>query len=451
MREARAFAPPCPQLDDSDSVIGNEDCLYLNVWTPFDAPPGSALPVLVFIHGGGHVQGSTSNQLSDGTYLYDGTGLATRSRAVVVTSAYRLGVFGFLSHPALAAESPDASSGNYGTRDLVAALGWVQRNIAHFGGDPGRVLVFGESAGAVETCMLVVSPLASGLLSAALMESGGCTARTRADAEAFAGQLASAAGCAGAADVPACLRALPTATLVNAIPARAEVVGAQSGYQPSVDGVVLPEAPMERLEAGRHNHVPLVVGANADETGRSVPLVMSEAEYAAAVRALTGGSQALANLILAQYPVAAYGGNARKAYVAVTSDSKFICTARRVARAAARGQSEPVFRYFFTHPFDNASPLVRTFGAYHGIELLYVFDHLDALGYTPTPGERILGDAIVTYWRSLGASGDPNDTTLPSWPSYDPATDPYLQLEDPIGSGAGVRPAQCDFWDSLFP
>jgi para-nitrobenzyl esterase len=404
VREARAFAPPCPQLDDAGSVVGEEDCLYLNVWAPVDAVASAALPVLFFIHGGGHVQGSTSSQLADGTYLYDGAGLAARARAVVVTSAYRLGVLGFLNHPALAAESGEGSSGNYGIRDLAAALGWVQRNISHFGGDPSRVLLFEESAGAVETCMLLVSPLATGRFSAALMQSGGCSARSRPEAEAFGEQLVGAALCAGAADVPVCLRGLPAATLVHAIPATASVVGAQSGYQPSVDGAVIPEPPMERLEAGRHNHVPLVVGANADETGRSVPLVMTEAEYEAAVRALLGGNQALTSLVLSRYPVSAYGGSARRAYVAVTSDSKFICTARRVARGAAHGQSEPVFRYFFTHPFSNGSTLLRTFGAYHGIELMYVFDRLGALGYSPTVGEVGLGEALIAYWRNLAAT-----------------------------------------------
>jgi para-nitrobenzyl esterase len=451
VRDALTFAPPCPQLDDANAVVGSEDCLYLNLWAPVDSLPSSALPVLLFIHGGGHVQGSTSSQLADGTHLYDGAGLAARAQAVVVTSAYRLGVLGFLNHPALAAESPEGSAGNYGIRDLVAALGWVQRNVSHFGGDPGRVLVFGESAGAVETCMLLVSPLAVGRFAAALMESGGCSARARSDAEAFGEQLVGAASCAGAADVPACLRGLSAATLVNAIPATASVVGAQSGYQPSVDGVVIPEPPMERLEAGRHNHVPLVVGANADETGRSVPIVMTEAEYEAAVRALLGGNQALTNLVLLRYPVSAYGGSARQAYVAVTSDSKFICTARRVARAAAHGQTEPVFRYFFTHPFSNGSSLLRTFGAYHGIELMYVFDRLDALGYSPTAGEIDLGEAVVSYWRTLAATGDANGASLPVWPLFDPVTDTFLQLDDPITAGSGVRTAQCDFWDSLSP
>ncbi len=451
VRDTRAFAPPCSQLDDADAVIGSEDCLYLNVWIPANALPSSALPVLFFIHGGGHVQGSTSTELSDGTHLYDGAGLATRAGAIVVTSAYRLGVLGFLNHPALAAESSEGSSGNYGIRDLVAALKWVQRNITRFGGDPGHVLVFGESAGAVETCMLVISPLATDLFSAALMESGGCAARSRSDAEAIGGQLATAAGCAGTADVLACLRGLPAPTLVNAIPARAEVVGASSGYQPGVDGVVVPEPPMQRLEAGRHNHVPLVVGANADETGRSVPLTMTTPEYEAAVRALVGGSQVLTNLVLAQYPVSAYGGNARKAYVAVTSDSKFICTARRVARAAERGQTEPVYRYFFTHAFANGSGLLRTFGAYHGIELMYAFDRLDTLGYSPTPGERTLGEAIIASWRNLAATENPNGGSPASWPLFNPTTDTFLQLEDPIVPGAGVRTTQCDFWDSLSP
>ena len=448
VRDAAAFAPPCPQLDDDGAFTGDEACLYLNVFRPA-AVAGGPLPVLFFVHGGGHVQGSTSVALPDGQALYDGGALAAARQAVVVTAAYRLGALGFLGHPALAAVA-DGATGNYGTRDLVAAIGWVQRNIAAFAGDPTRVMVFGESAGAVQTCMLLVSPLASGLFSSALMQSGGCTAHTVGEAEALAGELATNAGCADAADVAACLRALPAETLVRAIPPDVSVVTPGRGFKSAIDGVVIPEAPMERLAAGRHNHVPLVVGANRDETGRSVPLVMSELEYRAAVHALVP-SPLVAEAILARYPSSEYGGNPRRAFVALTSDANFICGARRIARAAVAGQAEPVFRYHFTRALENGSPLVLSWGAYHGLELFFVFDRLTASGYTPALDELSLAATMQGYWRHLAAAGTPADPALPPWPDYDFASDRTIELGVPIATVDSVRTEQCDFWDSLLP
>jgi len=446
VRDAAAFGPRCPQLDAADNVAGDEDCLTLNVWTPADYSPASGLPVLVFIHGGGHVQGAASEQASDGTYLYDGARLATGARAVVVTLQYRLGALGFVAIPALGGESPSGVAANFGLLDVIAALQWVSRNVASFGGDPTRVLAFGESAGAVETCMLVASPLATGLFSAALMESGACVASPRSVAEAFGDGFVTAAGCTDAADVPACLRGLPLAAVVQAVPAHASVAGRGSGFQPAVDGLVLPDLPESLLAAGRHNRVPLVVGANSDETGRDAPMLASEAEYRAAVLALVGGIQALADAVVQRYPVAEYG-TPRKAYVALTSDAKFICTARRAARAAASGGSR-VWRYFFTHALDNGGAVLHSLGATHGLELAFVFDHLDIAGYTPSAGERALATGIVASWGRLAANGDPAGPGA-SWPPYDTARDPFQQLEDPLAAGEGVRTAQCDFWDSL--
>lgn len=449
VRPAVQFAPPCPQRDATGAVTGAEDCLFLNVWTPADATTASRLPVLFFIHGGGHVQGSAAVQLGDGTFLYDGGRLAAASRAVVVTAQYRLGALGFLAHPAFAVDSPRGTAGNYGTLDLIAALQWVGRNPGAFGGDPRRVLVFGESAGAVETCMLLVSPLAHGLFSAALMQSGGCPAASASRAAQFAGEYAQAAGCGKAGDVASCLRALPVEALLATLPPEVSVVKPSSGYGPHVDGVVIPDQPMELLDQGRHNRVPLVVGANRDETGREAALIVTEAQYAAAVLALVNGSSLLAGTILAAYPVSEYG-SPRLAFTALTSDANFICPARRIARAAAQRQVEPVYRYLFTHPPDNASAAVRALGAVHGMELLYVFNALDAQGYRPSPGEVELAAFMGASWRQLAAAGDPSPPGGPAWSSHQLEDDPFMELTTPPAPGEGARSTQCDFWDSLL-
>jgi para-nitrobenzyl esterase len=448
VRAATAFASPCPQIGFGGAVVGAEDCLYLNLWVPAEQPAGAALPVLFFIHGGGNVQGAASDQLGDGSFFYDGAALAASRQAIVVTMNYRLGPLGFLALPELAAESPHGSSGNYGILDQVAALEWVRSNIASFGGDPARVLAFGESAGALDTCMLLASPLAAGLFSSALMQSGACVAMTNADARAFGAQVVAACGCAAASDVAACLRALDGNAVVAALPQPIDLAGKQGGYQPSVDGWVLLEPPLDALAGGRHNRVPVVVGANSDETARAVPLI-TEAQYQQSVLQLAGNSQLLADRILAEYPSSEYGGSPRRAYVALTSDAKFICTARWAARALAAGQEEPVFRYYFTHPYTNGTAGLLQLGAYHAAELPYVFGNLGIAGYVPTAGELALGATIQGYWSRLAATGDPNGEGAVAWPSYDAASDPFLLLDDPVAAGAGVRARQCDFWDSL--
>lgn len=445
--DATAYGPQCLQLDDAQKPTGSEDCLTLNVWAPAGASPGAPLPVLFFIHGGGNIAGSTSEQLPGGAYTYDGQALAESRNAVVVTFEYRLQAAGFLSLPALDAESPRGASGNYALLDQIFALGWVQRNIHAFGGDPARVLLFGESAGALDTCAVLASPLAKGLFSAALMESGGCAAMKKSDAQAFGATVVTGAKCDGAPDVLACLRALTPEALVTAVPATVDIAGKQSGYQSNVDGWVLPDAPLDAITAGKHNHVPFVVGANHDETGKTVGQ-MDEAEYEAAVLSLAGGAQAVANEILAEYPSSSYA-SPRAAYVALTSDLKFICPARKVARAAVKAQAEPVHRYFFTHVSDNGSAATKAFGAFHGYELLFVFDHVTASGYTPSAGETALASAIGGYWSRLAAGGDPNGEGAVAWPLYDATKDSFLQLDDTIAAGEGVRTAQCDFWDGL--
>jgi para-nitrobenzyl esterase len=440
-RPATAFGRSCLQMSPQGRMIGGEDCLTLNIWAPKE---GTGRPVLFFVHGGGNVQGGSAESVA-GADLYDGEALSERAAAVVVTANYRLGALGFLAHPALAAERK--VSGNYGLLDQIAALAFVRRNIAAFGGDPDRVLLFGESAGALDTCALLTSPLARGLFQAALMESGGCAATPRAEAEAFGKMFASATGCAAAPDVPACLRGLSPETILKTYPYQADVAGKPGPYGPHVDGEVLPEPPLEVIAAGRHHRVPLIVGANADETSRAVEN-LSEEYYRRAVYALVNGNKAAGDQILAQYPVAEYG-TPRKAYVALTSDVKFICPARTVARTALRGQHEPVYRYHFTTALKGDARLTPL-GAWHGLELLFVFQHLTVAGYAPTPAESALAVAMAGYWGRLAERGDPNGPEAAAWPRYT-AADPYLRLDSSaITAGQGVRTRQCDFWDRFL-
>jgi len=452
---ATTFGSACLQLDAADAtkVIGAEDCLTLNVWAPSSATPSSALPVLFFVHGGGNVQGSAS-ETRNGVALYDASLLAAATNSVVVTINYRLGPTGWLAHASFA--DAHGSSGNYGTLDQIAALGFVQRNIAAFGGDPARVLLFGESAGAVNVCALLTSPLAKGLFASALMESGGCTATPSATARSFADGFAQKVGCTSG-DVAACLRAVDATTIELAFPETANVAGAaQSDFEPNVDGTVLADMPMNVLLAGQHNHVPFVVGSNANETGQAIvaqfPAGMTMTQYQAAVLGYAGGNQTLANAAMAEYPLADYGNDPRAAFIALTSDSKFICTARYVARAAAAHQSEPVRRYFYTHHLDGKpiGAAVMAAGAWHGQELLPLFRHMAIAGYTPSAGEAALSDAMDGYWSRLAATGDPNGGAGATWPLYDASTDAVMLLDDASMAGAGVRTAQCDFWDQTF-
>lgn len=445
--QADAFGAACPQIAlDSDGepagVSGEEDCLTLNVWIPdsVDEPR----PVLFFIHGGGNVQGSSAQTTPDGVAVYDGSALAAQQDVVVVTANYRLGWLGYLVHDDLAREAGGVS-GNQGLRDQLLALDWVQRNIAAFGGDPTRVMVFGESAGAVNVCNLVASPLAAGLFSSAIMQSGACTAAGEAQQQSLADDLVAAAGCDTDAQPIACLRALGAEALLLSLPTVADVVAVGAAMPgPVIDGALLPSHPIDIVESGAHNHVPIVVGVNSDETSRWVGPIASEAAFDAALLAYAGGNQPLAALIEAQYPVSDYDGSYRRAFVALTSDAKFVCTTRYTARAFDIGQAQDVYRYYFTHALDG-DPLLAALGAWHGLELAFVFGHLDVGGYLASPAEAQLSLAMGSYWAAF-AGGDAE-----AFVPWEPATDPYLQLDDPISTGSGIRTAQCDFWDTIYP
>lgn len=441
---ASAYAPVCPQIDrDSGLPEGDEDCLAVNVFTPKASFPAGRKPVMVFIHGGGNVIGSAREEVEPGRLLYDAAALAESTGNVVVTLQYRLGPLGWLVHPALDAEAADARSGNYALEDLVAALKWVQRDIAAFGGNKDRVMIFGESAGGLNVCALLATPAAAGLFDAALIESGGCVADSRSKALATGATLADNAGCGTASDVAACLRSRTPAELLAALPADASIVGSQAPYQPNVDGTMLPAAPLDQIRSGQHNRVPVVIGTNADETGRDVPLVFSDAQFQVV---LTGAfPNPLVRAQVASLYSAANFGTARRAYVALTSDLKFICPSRTIARALVASQSEPVYRYFFAEVPDSANS--GAYGAVHGLELLYLFGVLDIRGYTPTPAERSLSTSMQMYWGSFAAAGVPDAAGAAAWTRYETVRDNYLLLDSAaLAMGEGVNTNRCDFW-----
>jgi para-nitrobenzyl esterase len=451
VREAAAFPPPCLQMNPTRGVIGSEDCLYLNIWTPSSATPES-LPVMVFIHGGGNMSGSTSEMPVPGVPTYDGQALAERGNVVVVTVQYRLNTFGYFVHPALDSESPAGTSGNYGLMDQLAALRWVQDTIRAFGGDPARVILFGESGGATDVCALYASPLAAGLFRAALVESGGCGGLPKSQVQEWSAKTVAKTSCAAAPEVLTCLRALDGASLVKAMDSTTVDQNGRvvTPTGPTIDGDVLPDSPLALMSRGQQSHVPFIVGTNASETASPIfrlPATVSAAQYEQFVRNLFPSQ---ANQVLAEYPLADYPSG-RDALVAVTTDFQFTCPARTYARAAASNQSEPVYRYFYTQVMQGGAAQTAAIGATHGYELFFVFQHLQALPtYRPTASDTALEAAMLGFWTSLAAAGEPNAAGgSVAWPAYDTKTDSYIDLGTPVVAGAGVRTAKCDFWDAL--
>ena len=424
VRDATQFGASCPQ-----STMGNpflppgtisEDCLYLNVYTP-TSHNGSAggRPVLVWFHGGGLVQ--------DGGRNYDGTKLAADG-AVVVTINYRLGALGFLAHPALASR-PGGAAGNYGLMDQQAALRWVQRNIAWFGGDPDNVTIAGQSAGGLSVLAQMVSPGARGLFQRAIVQSGtfALNQRPLAAAEAAGQTFATAVGCAD--QTAACLRNVPVSALVSNY--GTEIPG-------TVDGAVLTQPIGMALARGQFAQVPVINGITHDEEllfvaglgitvsqGTNIPLAgdpNDPANYQANIAQALGVTDTRAAAIANEYPLSAYL-NPVVAFSLLVSDASFACPALQVDRwTAARGV--PTYAYQFNDdnaPLNILPPDKQHLGlSTHGTELPYLFDQPNApfpVTRTLTPDQQALAASMRTDWASFAASGNPSTRALP-WPSF---------------------------------
>ncbi|RPI29939.1 MAG: carboxylesterase family protein, partial [Actinomycetota bacterium] len=441
VRTCVRYGPSCPQPQGdglSFFPLGetDEDCLYLNVWTPDGTADGAPkLPVMVWIHGGGFSTGSGSLD------VYSGVNLA-RLGAVVITVNYRLGPLGFLAHPGLSGEDPAGASGNYGLLDQIAALEWVRENVAAFGGDPENVTVFGESAGGMSICDLMVSPPAEGLFARAIVQSGpfdssgaGMDAvRPLAEAEETGRELSRRLGCDEAPDELAALRAVPVGRLLRAAERTVPRGPGGLGFVPVIDGVVLPGDPAALFAAGELHDVDLLVGANADEANLFL-LGMRGATAAQLTTYVRRLYEPDDDAVLELFPDDEHGSRKAALSKAVTVMG-FIAPARFAAASVAETGAAAYLYHFVRVP-----PAVGDLGAFHGLEIPYVFGNpvlvLDVTG--GVDGE--LSRAMMRYWVSFARDGDPNaasgtgeqsDAALPSWPAYDPATDRCLILDAEI-------------------
>ncbi|HEX7880245.1 MAG TPA: carboxylesterase/lipase family protein [Candidatus Eisenbacteria bacterium] len=447
IRDALAPGVICPQPKAIIWPIKDpqgEDCLTLSVWAPAGEPESNSgrWPILLWIHGGGFSTGAGS------TIFFDGEELA-RLGAVVVTINYRLGPFGFLAHPAFSAESPDKVSGNVGLLDQVAALEWVQRNGAAFGGDPECVTVFGESAGAASIARLLVSPKAERLFHRAILQSGHARGRNRwlrkevpgfEAAETVGTRIAAALGCSDVGPVAetACLRAkTPAEVLVAADPAQG-LYGGGIKFAPIVDGVIIPDDPERLFAAGRFHRVPILIGTNADEgsifTGAT--RMTTRAQFDGMLRRRFGP---LADEAARLYPVAA-DADVEPALNRLITDASFLTPARALARQVATVQPDKVWMYHFTR----VSPAGRKNGrgAFHAAEVSYVFNRVgNTLAYDDT--DRAVARAMSRTWVEFARSGRAN------WSPYSPDTESYLDIGDTLSERQHLRREACDLIDRV--
>lgn len=444
--DATKKGPFCPQLSalGSSPMAGtSEDCLSLNVWTPSIAP-GSKAPVLFWIHGGGFILGSGAEATYDGQLLSEATG------AVVVTINYRLGPLGFLAHGALAAEDAGhPSSGMYGFEDQRAALAWAKANIAAFGGDPGNITLFGESAGGISTCLHLLSPASKGLFHRAIIESGPCSVGASATAkenELQGAALAKAVGCEDPTTELACLRGKKADELLVALPGKKGLIGGDGvNWFPMVDGINLPDQPALLLDAGQIEKVPVILGTNKNEGTLFFAIgatAADDAEYEALMSSVFGGQGAA---IVAHYPSASFG-SAKDAAAEAFGDGAFVCPTRRTARALAKA-SVPTRLYHFTHA---PKALFPNLGAFHSTELPFLFGNA-YLGITLDEEEQALSKAMIGYWSRHALSGDPNGEGALAWPSFELGSDTHLVLDLQLSTASGLKSADCDFWDGILP
>ncbi len=456
VRACTEFGPACSQTDRL-GMYGlklpktSEDCLHLNVWTAAGSGDDKR-PVMVWIHGGGYISGWSSQP------SYDGEAFA-RKGVVLVTINYRLGPFGFFGHPLLSKESEQNVSGNYGMLDQIAALRWVQRNIAAFGGDPDCVTIFGESAGAGSVSFLCLSPLSKGLFHRAITESGSVIwnmthlrrASPRGESvEATGERLAAMLVGEAAGDVIGALRAIPSDELLAKANPGLGISGNEEsiGFGPAVDGWILPDYPAILYQKGMQHDVPLLAGTNADEGTlftMQTPYKTVE-EYRDSMRKLW---RQHADDILGLYP-AETPDQIRSAMSRYIADSWFVGPTRAMIRAMENVSSR-AYLYHFTRVQETG--MLKGFGAFHASEIAYVFNTSGSFSGSPEQAsetDRRLADGMITYWTQFAKTGDPNVNGLPEWPAYETASDKHLELGDTIRVGSGLHKEACDELDRIM-
>jgi para-nitrobenzyl esterase len=427
-RKATGFGATCPQLPAGwlPNLPWNEDCLYLSVWTT-QLSASAKLPVIVYFHGGSNTAGYS--QLTPlGPAL-------SRLGVVVVSANYRLGPLGFLAHPALTAESEHHSSGNYGLLDQLQALKWVRENISRFGGDPHRVTVMGQSAGAVDVCLLMSSPLAAGLFQRAIMESGDCQGVFNEDirtpiryneisgtGEGAGEQLANDLGVAPGRDTLLALRSIPVEEILKAWSKDRKI-----HFAAVVDGWVVPEQPRKVFAEGKQVLASVLVGSNANEaTVFGHNDLKTVDQYKNYLRDDTGR---YSDQEFQAYP-ARSDTDVPGQSLQLENDS-FAYGAYSMARAMTRA-GQKAYLYCFTYvETGKRAPL----GAYHGLELNFLSGEFPT-AWEHSRDDEELGAIMRAYWTQFAKSGDPNAAGVPEWPAYDARADQCLDL----GRTVGYRP-----------
>jgi para-nitrobenzyl esterase len=446
VRPATAFGPHCPQLGGVFGSGSNtsENCLFLNVYTKAGGNP-LGRPVMFWVHGGALVSGE-SDAYNPVSLVNDGV--------TVVTINYRLGALGFLADSALANAQGDA--GNYGLMDQQLALRWVQQNIRGFNGDPRDVTLFGESAGGLSTLSQLDSPLARGLFQKAIIESGSydLVQAPLAAAEQSGAQFAAKVGCTQStpAQVAACLRAVPVATLV--------ADENQGGYTPDLDGLVLRQSILTALQTGEFSRVPVIMGTNHDEWRLFVAIGVLEthqqvtaANYLQQIQGLTGATAAQAQQIAGLYPLSEFGGNAGEAIGAVGTDRIFACPSLTAVDALSK--FTPTFAYEFSDPNPPsqipASAVGFPTGDFHGSELAFVFDPVAGQASQLSAGQARLSKQMQAYWSSQARHGNPETAGQPAWPLFNATSQRVLTLTEPSPVVETNFSAEhnCSFWASF--
>jgi para-nitrobenzyl esterase len=437
-RKMDAFAPACMQtgvsMPGETPPAVSEDCLYLNIWTPAKSTR-EHLPVIVWIYGGGYINGSASMP------LYWGDRLAHKA-VIVVTIAYRLGPLGFLAHPELTRESPHHSSGNYGLMDQIAALEWIQRNIAAFGGDPKSVTIAGQSSGAISVSILMASPLARNLFQRAIGESGGLfeplqlapkflLANAEQDGEKYAVSI-------GATSLRE-LRLLPANRLTG---------NAGGISHPVIEPYVLPLSPYEAFASRQQNDVPLLIGSNAEEARAMIDVSHETAALFDSDMEHSVGQ--LPPPLLAAYPHAT-DEDAKQARLGLERDLRFGWDMWAWARLqAATGQNSVYYYSFRQQPPFPAGSIYAGWGASHFAELWYVFDHLDQEPWRWTTADRKVAEEISSYWVNFAKSGNPNGQDLPEWPAFTTAQTKVQYLGDPVTVGGVANISGLTVFDAVY-
>jgi para-nitrobenzyl esterase len=417
----------------------SENCLYLNVWTA-SLRGSKPAPVMVWIHGGSNANGTAATVYTDGANL-------ARKGVVVVSINYRLNLFGFLAHPALTAESEHGSSGNYGLLDQIAALQWVQRNAAAFGGDPGRVTVFGESAGGTDIVYLLASPLSRGLFHRAVIESAGYAVadfRKLPEAETVGTSVEEALGLKGSKDALAAMRAASPEDLRRAW-LGLKKVGIDA---PNVDGWVLAAPTAKTFDRGEQVHVPLIIGYNRDEWTTLRPHYWPNVTLDWLRQVLRAVHGPLADRAIELYPAtndaeAMAAANRWQTDWFYIGPSRFI--ADRMVRAGGRA-----YLYLFSRSIH--VPGGEKLGAYHAIEIPYVWDTLASQKWVPRqPYDQELADTVSSAWVRFAATSDPNGGGMATWPLFTSADEDYLEFGDgAVRAGASFRRPFTDLYQQLL-